>query len=103
MTTVNVAIAVTYTSEVFPAGSGPITSVTATLTGSAAGNTTPQKFTVTASETSLTIPLLADTYTWTLVNADAAGNSYGGPYTGTLVVSATATVTLNLATGLSIA
>lgn len=84
----------------FPAGS-VLASITATLVGTAAGNTTPVTATVTLNAPSITVPLVPDTYTWTLVNADAAGNVFGGPFTGTGIVHAPATVTLALGTGLS--
>jgi hypothetical protein len=92
-------VAYTQTSG-FPAGSA-VASITATLTGTALGNTTPVTVTVTLGAPSVTVPLTPDTYTWSLVNADSGGNALGGPFTGTGVVAAPATVTLNLASGLN--
>jgi len=93
-------LAVTYTTEVFsPPLVGPITTITAVLTGT---GTNVVSLTIPLGATSVTTSLQPDTYTWTLNNADAAGNTYGGPYTGSFVVTAPATVTLSLASGLAL-
>ena len=100
-TVVQEVINVTYTNTPgFPAGS-VVASITATFVGRSAGNQTPVTASVTLNAPSVTVPLTPDTYDWTLVNADAAGNTFGGPFTGTGTVQAPATVTLELASGLS--
>lgn len=97
-------LGIQYTTESFPAGSGPIATIAYTITGQAAGNTAPITGTIPLNATQLTITLIADTYTWTLVNSDAASppNTYGGPFTGTFVITAPATVNLSLASGISV-
>jgi len=98
-----VTLAVSYTTEVFsPPNIGPITAITATVTGSASGNTAPLNLSIPIAATSVSASLIPDTYTWTLNNEDAAGNTYGGPFTGSFTVSAPATVTLSLANGLAL-
>jgi hypothetical protein len=95
-------IAVAYTPETFPAGTGPVDSISAVLTGAAVGNTTPTTLSIPLGATSVTASLAADTYTYTLDNFDASNNPIGGPFTGTLVFAAPATVTLSLASGLTV-
>jgi hypothetical protein len=97
-------LGIQYTSESFPAGSGPIATIAYSITGSAAGNTTPITGTIPLNATSLTVTLIADTYTWTLTNSDAATppNTYGGPFSGSFVIQAPATVSLSLASGLTV-
>jgi hypothetical protein len=98
-TPVSEVINVTYTSTPgFPAGS-VLAAITATFVGSIAGNNATASVTLNAP--TITVPLIPDTYTWTLTNMDASNNTFGGPFTGTGVVAAPATATLNLATGLS--
>jgi hypothetical protein len=93
-------LAVTYTTEVFsPPLVGPITTITAVLTGT---GTNVVSLTIPLAATSVSTSLQPDTYTWTLTNSDAAGNTYGGPYTGSFVVTAPTTVTLSLASGLAL-
>jgi len=97
-------LGIQYTTESFPSGSGPIATISYTITGSADGNITPLTGTIPLNATQLTITLIADTYTWTLVNSDAASppNTYGGPFTGTFTIQAPATVSLSLASGLTV-
>lgn len=96
---VSEVIDITYTETPgFPAGS-VLASITASFVGVL--NTTPVSISVTLNAPNITVPLPPDTYTWTLVNADASGNVFGGPFTGTGIVNPPATVTLNLATGLT--
>ncbi len=93
-------LAVTYTTEVFsPPLVGPIATITAVLTGT---GTNVVSLTIPLAATSVSTSLQPDTYTWTLTNSDAAGNTYGGPYTGSFVVTAPTTVTLSLASGLAL-
>jgi hypothetical protein len=93
-------LAVAYTTEVFsPPLVGPITTITAVLTGT---GTNVVSLTIPLAATSVSTSLQPDTYTWTLTNSDAAGNTYGGPYTGSFVVTAPTTVTLSLASGLAL-
>jgi len=100
-TVVQEVINVTYTNTPgFPAGS-VLASISAVITGTAAGNTTPVTVAVTPNAPSITVPLIPDTYNWTLTNSDASGNVFGGPFTGTGIVHVPATVTLALGTGLS--
>ena len=100
-TLVQEVINVSYTPTQFPAGTGAIAKITATFTGQAAGNTTPVVASVNPGDPSVTVPLAPDTYSWTLVNEDAAGNILGGSFSGSGVVAAPANVELNLATGLA--
>ena len=100
-TPVSEVINVTYTNTPgFPPGS-VLAAITAVITGTAAGNTTPVTIAVTLNAPTITAPLIPDTYAWTLTNSDAAGNTFGGPFAGTGIVHAPATVTLALGTGLS--
>ena len=94
-------LAVSYTTESFsPPNVGPIATISASLVGALPGNTVTVSIPLAA--TTVSTSLQADTYTWTIVNADAAGNSYGGPFSGSFVVTAPATVTLSLASGLTV-
>jgi hypothetical protein len=94
-------LTVSYTSATFsPPNIGPIAAISAVLTGAIAGNVVT--LTVPLAATSVSTSLQADTYSWAITNADAAGNTYGGPFTGSFVVSAPSTVTLSLASGLAL-
>jgi len=94
-------INVAYTNATFTGSGVTLASITATITGTAVGNTTPVTVSVTANAPSITVPLIPDTYNWTLVNLGSDGNTYGGPFAGSGVVHAPATFTLALASGLS--
>jgi hypothetical protein len=96
-------ITIGYTETTFPPGTGTLASTTVTLTGSAAGNTTPVTASVPLGATSITVPLLPDTYAWSMQSVDSNGNNLGAAVTGTGVVSAPANVTINLPTGLTFA
>lgn len=100
-TIVQEVISVAYTTQSFPAGQAPVASITAVLTGTATGNTTPVPVGIPLGATSVTVPLTPDTYSWTLTNVDASGNTIGTVATGTGVVNAPASVTLSLASGLT--
>jgi hypothetical protein len=94
-------LAVSYTAESFaPPNVGPITTISAQLIGQIAGNSV--NLPIPAGATTVSTTLQADTYTWTITNSDASGNTYGGPFTGSFVVSAPTTVTLSLASGLAL-
>jgi hypothetical protein len=94
-------LTVSYTTESFsPPNVGPITAISATLTGAIAGNTVT--LTVPLAAASVSTSLQPDTYAWSLVNSDASGNTYGGPFTGSFTVSAPTTVSLSLAWGLTL-
>jgi len=100
-TPIPVTLTVSYTTETFsPPNVGPIATITATLVGLLPGNTV--NLSIPPAATVDSPSLLPDTYTWTLVNADAAGNTYGGPFTGSFTVSAPTTVSLSLASGLTL-
>jgi hypothetical protein len=95
-------INVSYTNTTgFPAGT-VLGSISAVITGTATGNTTPVTVAVTPNAPSITVPLIPDSYTWTLTNMDGTGAALpGGVFTGTGTVQAPVTVTLELASGLS--
>jgi hypothetical protein len=94
-------LTVSYTTATFsPPNVGPIATISAVLTGAIAGNTVT--LSVPLAATSVSTSLQADVYTWTISNLDAAGNTYGGPFTGSFTVSAPTTVTLSLASGLTL-
>lgn len=101
-TPIQEVINVTYTSTPgFPNGT-VLGSISATITGTASGNTTPVTVSVTLGAPTITVPLIPDTYNWTLTNKDVSGVALpGGGFTGTGIVHAPITVTLNLATGLT--
>jgi hypothetical protein len=91
-------IQVTYTDVTFsPPLVGPIATITAILTGT---GTNVVSLTIPLAATEISTSLAPDTYIWTVTNFDAAGNTYGGPFTGSSVVTAPTTVTLSLASGL---
>lgn len=98
-----VNLTVSYTDTAFPAGTGAVAAIGATLTGTAAGNTTPVSLTIPPGATSVSTTLAPDTYNYSIQNADAAGNNLAGPQTGSFTITAPAQVTLSLATGLSVA
>jgi hypothetical protein len=95
----NLVLAVLYSPVPgFPAGSA-VAAVTATVTGTASGNTTRISQSAPAGETSFVFPLtVADTYTYSVQAVDGATppNTYGTAVTGTFTITAPATVTLSL-------
>lgn len=94
-------LTVSYTTATFsPPNVGPIATVSAVLTGAIAGNAVT--LSIPLGATSVSTSLQPDTYSWSISNLDAAGNTYGGPFTGSFVVSAPTTVTLSLASGLAL-
>jgi len=97
-TIVQEVISVAYTEQSFPAGQAAV-ACSAVFTGTATGNTTPVTVSIPLAATSITVPLTPDTYSWTLTNLDASGNTIGTVATGTGVVNAP--VTLSLASGLT--
>ena len=102
-TIVQEVISVAYTTQSFPAGQLPVASISAVLTGTAVGNTTPVPVSIPLGATSVTVPLTPDTYNWTLSNLDSTGAVIGTATTGTGIVNAPASVTLSLASGLTFA
>ena len=100
-TLVQEVISVAYTTQSFPAGQLPVATMSAVLTGTATGNTTPVPVSIPLAANTITVPLIPDTYSWTLSNLDTNGVLIGTAATGTGVVNAPATVTLSLASGLT--
>ena len=93
-------LTVSYITETFsPPNIGPIATISAALVGLVAANS--QTLTIPLAATSVSATLNPDTYTWTLINSDSAGNTYGGPFTGSFTVAAPITVNLSLASGLT--
>lgn len=95
-------ISVSYTNVPgFPQGT-VLGSISAVITGTAVGNTTPVTVSVTINAPTITVPLVPDNYTWILTNKDGNGVVLaGGTFSGTGVVHAPVTITLGLASGLS--
>lgn len=97
MTTVNVG----YTSiPGFPAGS-QVVKVTAAF--APADGSAPTLVDVTPGATQFDVTLPPGDYVWTLNNDDAAGNTFGGPFSGKVSIPAgpPVTVSLSLASSLS--
>jgi hypothetical protein len=97
MTTLTVA----YTDTIFPAGTGALAAISATLTGTASA--APVSLSIPPGTQSVTVTLLPDTYAYSIQNQDAQGNNLDGPFTGSFTITAPAQVTLSLASGLSVA
>ena len=94
-------LTVSYINQDFsPPNVGPIATISAVLTAGNAANS--QTLSIPLAATSVSAALNPDTYTWVLTNADAAGNSYGGPFTGSFTVTVVTPVTLSLANGLTL-
>lgn len=93
-------LTILHTEVQFPTGE-QLASAVATITGTAAGNTTPIVVTLTPTEATVTVPLAPDTYNYSIQNLDQNGANLGTPYTGSFVIAPPATVMLNLITGLS--
>jgi hypothetical protein len=95
----NLVLAVLYSPVPgFPPGSA-VAAVTATVTGTAAGNTTPISQSAPPDEASFVFALtVADTYTYSVQAVDGATppNTYGTAVTGTFAITAPVTVTLSL-------
>jgi hypothetical protein len=82
----------------FPAGS-QVAAIVATVTGTAAGNTTPIVQSAGPGVPQFVFPLtVADTYSYSVsaVDGSTPPNTFGTPVTGSIVITAPATVTLNL-------
>lgn len=103
MTPVQETLAVSYTDTDFPAGTGPVASITATITGHAEGNSGPTTLTIPPGAQSVSATLLPDNYAFSIQNQDAQGNNLGNAFTGTFTIAAPAEVTLSLASGLAVA
>lgn len=84
-----------------PAGT-VVDHITVTVTGSAAGNTTPVSQSVPAGTTSVTFTSLpADTYTATAQAFPATGAGLGTPATGSFTITEPFTVTVQVPGALS--
>jgi hypothetical protein len=80
----------------FPQGS-VVSEIQATVTGTAAGNTTPVSQNGPPATPQFTFALtVADTYNYSVQAKDASGNGFGTAVTGSFVVTAPTTVTLSL-------
>lgn len=91
-----VTLAVTFAPQSFPA-STTLGSIVASLTGSASGNTTPIVQTVAAGTASIVFPNVApDTYAISVQQQDGSGNALGAAITGSVVVTAPSTITLQV-------
>ena len=80
--------------------------IVATLTGSASGNTTPQTLTASAQNAAGSVslafsPEIPDTYTYSVQQQDVNGNAIGSPITGSVVVTAPATITIFVPTAVT--
>ncbi len=98
MTTYNAILAIGFagSAPTFPPGT-VVASLAITVTGTAAGNTTPITGQVAPNSTSATVDItVPDTYTASVQAQDANGNALGPPATDTFVVTAPATVSLSL-------
>lgn len=91
-----VTLALTFAPQSFPVGTA-LGSIVASLTGSAAGNTTPITQTVAAGTASIVFSaVVPDTYAISVQQQDGNGNALGAAVTGSVVVSAPSTVTLSV-------
>lgn len=90
----NAVLAIVYT-EVpgFPTGS-VVDHIACSITGAATPILTANVAPGTASAEFANVP--ADTYTFSVVAQDAAGNDFGTPVTGSFTITAPATMTLNI-------
>ena len=93
-------LTVLHTEQQFPAAE-QLASANATITGTATGNTTPVTVSIPPTAANVTVPLIPDTYSYSIQNVDQSGNNLGTVFTGSFVVAAPATVMLNLVSGLS--
>ncbi len=80
----------------FPLGSA-VAAIQATVTGTAAGNTTPIVQSQPPGAVQFIFPLtVVDTYNYSVAGVDAALDTYGTAVEGSFTTTAPATVTLNL-------
>jgi hypothetical protein len=93
-------LAVAYTTQNFPVGTGPVASIVASLTGAIAANS--QSLAIPLAATSVSAALNPDTYSYSITNLDPSGNTLGQAFTGSFTVAAPATVSLSLASGLTV-
>jgi uncharacterized protein YfiM (DUF2279 family) len=104
-TLVPTTLTVTVAAQTFPAGTNAVDHIVVSATGSASGNTTPVTQNVpaqtAAGSVTVSFSLQADTYTLSAQAVDVNGNPIGTAATGSLVVSAPATVTLIVPTAIS--
>lgn len=93
--------AVSYTDKPFPVGSA-VASVSYALQGRAAG-AAPITGSIAPGTAAIVLDLAADTYDYTLLSLAANGtDDFDGPQTGSVVVPTAQTVSLSIATGLSL-
>ena len=86
----------------FPAGT-TVASISATITGQAAGNTTPILQTGAPGVSSIEfVNVVPDTYTYSVVAVTADGNPLGTAVTGTFTITAPTTVSLSLPSAVSV-
>lgn len=87
----------------FPPGTGAVNHIVVTITGTAVGNTTPIVQTIPFANVGMagSLPLSADTYTWSIQNFDANNTPLAGAFTGTHTVVAPATVSVTIANTLT--
>ena len=91
-----VTLAVTFAPQSFPAAT-TLGSIVASLTGSASGNTTPVVQTVASGTASIVFSaVVADTYAISVQQQDGNGNALGAAITGSVVVTAPSTITLQV-------
>jgi len=96
-----VDVSLTYAPQQFPVGTA-LGAIVASLTGSAAGNTTPVTQTVAAGTSDIVFSaVVPDTYAISVQQQDANGNALGAAITGSVTVSAPSTVTLSVPVALS--
>ena len=80
-----------------------VSDIQITITGTAAGNTTPVVGTVAAGTTSADIALgVADAYSYSVQGLDASGKPLGTAVTGTFTLAAPATITLQLPSSVTV-
>ena len=79
----------------FPAGS-VVSGILVTLTASVAANSPPAQTVAPSTPSVIFLNLAADTYAYSVVAVNAAGDSFGTPVTGTLIITSPATVSLSL-------
>jgi hypothetical protein len=92
-------LTISYTETEFPPGTNALAATAITLTGATVGVLPPVP--VPVGTTSVSVALVADSYTWSMQSTDAEGNDLGEPFTGTFSVAAPANVTINLPSGIT--
>ena len=91
-----VTLALTYAPQQFPAGT-TLGNLQASLTGAAAGNTTPIVQSLPAGTASVVFPaVVPDTYAISVQQLDGNSNPLGTAVTGLVTVSAPTTITLSI-------